>query len=84
VLLLQVARRLAAKHKELSKMGVVADRGLQRGDVAVLDLSAVKLNDDGSEGEEVCAASTTISSSRFLSYFEMLLFGGNCSFCAPG
>jgi trigger factor len=49
----EVARRLAAKHKELSKMGVVADRGLQRGDVAVLDLSAVKLNEDGSEGDEI-------------------------------
>jgi hypothetical protein len=47
----EVQARLGAKHKELSKMSVVPDRGLQRGDVAVLELSGCKVKADGADGE---------------------------------
>ncbi len=42
---------LAARHKELGDMRVVAGRGLQNGDIARLDLSATKIEADGANGE---------------------------------
>ena len=42
---------LAARHKELGDMRVVAGRGLQHGDIARLDLSATKVNADDTPGE---------------------------------
>jgi len=47
------ARELMSKVKDLGTLRVVADRAVQEGDVAVIDLAACRLNADGSDGEEV-------------------------------
>ncbi|KAJ9551425.1 hypothetical protein OSB04_015470 [Centaurea solstitialis] len=49
-------RELRQRYKSLSTMRIVTDRGLQIGDVAVLDISATTSEQDGSEVKNVPAA----------------------------
>ncbi|KAK1418019.1 hypothetical protein QVD17_27155 [Tagetes erecta] len=49
-------RELKRRYKALSIMRIVTDRGLKIGDVAVLDISATTVEQDGSEVKDVPAA----------------------------
>ncbi|KAI3703806.1 hypothetical protein L1987_74001 [Smallanthus sonchifolius] len=49
-------RELKRRYKALSTMRIVTNRGLQIGDVAVLDISATTVEQDGSEVKDVPAA----------------------------
>ncbi|KAK9077585.1 hypothetical protein SSX86_005922 [Deinandra increscens subsp. villosa] len=49
-------RELKRRYKTLSTMRIVTNRGLQVGDVAVLDISATTVEQDGSEVKDVPAA----------------------------
>ncbi|RZC46155.1 hypothetical protein C5167_039110 [Papaver somniferum] len=44
------------RHKALGILRIVTDRGLQVGDVAVLDISTLKATEDDSEGEKIPSA----------------------------
>ncbi|XP_071730244.1 trigger factor-like protein TIG, Chloroplastic [Rutidosis leptorrhynchoides] len=49
-------REFTRRYKSLSTMRIVTNRGLQIGDVAVLDISATTVEQDGSEAKNVPAA----------------------------
>lgn len=49
-------RELKRRHKSLGVLKVVTDRGLQVGDVVVLDISATSIGHDGSEAEKIPSA----------------------------
>ncbi|PWA91474.1 trigger factor type chaperone family protein [Artemisia annua] len=49
-------REFTRRYKSLSTMRIVTNRGLQIGDVAVLDISATTVEQDGSEAKSVPAA----------------------------
>lgn len=50
---------LRRRHKSLSVLRIVTDRGLQIGDVAVLDISASTIEQDGSSAQRIPSAETT-------------------------
>ncbi|KAL8147788.1 hypothetical protein AgCh_005199 [Apium graveolens] len=50
---------LRRRHKSLSVLRIVTDRGLQIGDVAVLDISAITIEQDGSSAQKIPSAETT-------------------------
>ncbi|KAF6159184.1 hypothetical protein GIB67_032801 [Kingdonia uniflora] len=44
------------RHKALGALRIVTDRGLQVGDVAILDISTTKIKEDESDGEKIPSA----------------------------
>ncbi|KAG2280500.1 hypothetical protein Bca52824_051720 [Brassica carinata] len=46
-------RQLRQKYKSLGALKIVTDRGLQVGDLAVIDISATTIDEDGSTGEAI-------------------------------
>ncbi|CAD6270750.1 unnamed protein product [Miscanthus lutarioriparius] len=52
-------KELQRRHKALGLLRVVADRGLQIGDLVVLDIFAESINSDGSKGEKISSAEST-------------------------
>ncbi|KAG0519876.1 hypothetical protein BDA96_08G024300 [Sorghum bicolor] len=52
-------KELQRRHKALGLLRVVADRGLQIGDLVVLDIFADSINSDGSKGEKISSAEST-------------------------
>lgn len=52
----EVELMISEKTKDMSTLRVVVDRGLQKGDVAVISFDAKKILDDGEEGEEIVGA----------------------------
>ncbi|XP_068668865.1 trigger factor-like protein TIG, Chloroplastic [Aristolochia californica] len=49
---------LRRRHKALGAMKIVTDRGLQIGDVVVVDIFATTINEDDSSGEKIPSAET--------------------------
>nr|CAB3467912.1 unnamed protein product [Digitaria exilis] len=52
-------KELQRRHKALGLLRIVADRGLQIGDLVVLDIFAETINSDGSKGEKISSAEST-------------------------
>ncbi|CAL5038254.1 unnamed protein product [Urochloa decumbens] len=52
-------KELQRRHKALGLLRIVADRGLQIGDLVVLDIFAESINSDGSKGEKLSSAEST-------------------------
>ncbi|AQK38853.1 Trigger factor-like protein TIG Chloroplastic [Zea mays] len=52
-------KELQRRHKALGLLRIVADRGLQIGDLVVLDIFAESINNDGSRGEKISSAEST-------------------------
>ncbi|XP_062228785.1 trigger factor-like protein TIG, Chloroplastic [Phragmites australis] len=52
-------KELKRRHKALGLLRIVADRGLQVGDLVVLDIFAESINSDGSKGEKISSAEST-------------------------
>ncbi|CAN6207862.1 unnamed protein product [Urochloa humidicola] len=52
-------KELQRRHKALGLLKIVADRGLQIGDLVVLDIFAESINSDGSKGEKISSAEST-------------------------
>ena len=52
----EVERMVQEKKKDLGTLRVVVDRGLEKGDVAVISFDAKKITDDGKEGEDIVGA----------------------------
>ncbi|CAN6197885.1 unnamed protein product [Urochloa humidicola] len=52
-------KELQRRHKALGLLRIVADRGLQVGDLVVLDIFAESINSDGSKGEKISSAEST-------------------------
>ncbi|XP_059073473.1 uncharacterized protein LOC131045104 [Cryptomeria japonica] len=44
---------LKSRHKDLGSLKIVQDRGTQIGDVVVLDISATRINEDGTDGDKL-------------------------------
>ncbi|PHU12988.1 Trigger factor-like protein TIG, Chloroplastic [Capsicum chinense] len=49
-------KELIRRHKSLGALKIVSDRGLQVGDVAVIDISATTIEQDGSDAKSIPAA----------------------------
>ncbi|KAF3648230.1 Trigger factor-like protein TIG, Chloroplastic [Capsicum annuum] len=49
-------KELIRRHKSLGALKIVTDRGLQVGDVAVIDISATTIEQDGSDAKSIPAA----------------------------
>lgn len=49
-------RELKRRHKTLGILRIVADRGLQVGDVVVVDISAATIGQDGANGQDIPSA----------------------------
>ncbi|KAL6596635.1 hypothetical protein ACP70R_047278 [Stipagrostis hirtigluma subsp. patula] len=52
-------KELKRRHKSLGILRIVADRGLQVGDLVVLDIFAESITSDGSKGEKIPSAEST-------------------------
>ncbi|KAK3132280.1 hypothetical protein QOZ80_6AG0518860 [Eleusine coracana subsp. coracana] len=50
---------LKRRHRALGLLRIVVDRGLQVGDLVVLDIFAENINSDGSKGEKISSAEST-------------------------
>lgn len=49
-------RELRRRHKTLGPLRIVADRGLQAGDLVVIDISAATIEQDGANGQDIPSA----------------------------
>eukprot|EP00246_Nothoceros_aenigmaticus_P014570 TRINITY_DN563_c0_g1_i4.p1 TRINITY_DN563_c0_g1~~TRINITY_DN563_c0_g1_i4.p1 ORF type:complete len:416 (+),score=75.13 TRINITY_DN563_c0_g1_i4:113-1360(+) len=47
---------LRSRHKDLGSLRIVNDRGIETKDVAIVDISARRVNDDGSLGDKILSA----------------------------